>query len=114
MSGLLVGRRIAHNGGKMKIENTVKVMKQIHPDRILIIKAGTFGYVFGRDAYIIGYLLNYQVKKMEGNYCSCGFPISAINKVAKILDDNQISYMIFIKSENYEIETEEIYKKINI
>ena len=81
----------------MKIENTIKVMKQIEPTSILIVKSGVFCYVYGRDAYIISYLFKYQIKKIETNYATCGFPVSAINKVMKKLEDRNINYKVLIK-----------------
>ena len=37
----------------MKIENTIKIMKEIHADRIIMVKIGPFYHCYGRDAVII-------------------------------------------------------------
>lgn len=97
----------------MKTENTIKVIKQVHPDRVVMVKIGVFYHVYGKDSYILSYLFNYQIKQIDNNYNTCGFPKSTINKVMKTLEDNNISYMIVCKSDNYEIETEEDFKGKN-
>ena len=39
----------------MKIENTVKIMKEIHSDRAIIVKVGQFYYCYGKDAIVLSY-----------------------------------------------------------
>ena len=93
--------------------NIVKVMKQVHPESILLVKIGTFYHTYGRDAYIMSYLFDYQIKKVEANYDTCGFPKSTINRVLKKLEDEKISYMLLNRSQNYEIEEENNFKTEN-
>lgn len=97
----------------MKIENTIKVFKEIHPTSIIMIKMGTFYHAYGRDSYILSYLFNYQVKKIQTNYSTCGFPASGLSKVLSKLEELEISYIILSKSENYEIVEEEDFKGKN-
>lgn len=97
----------------MKIENTIKVFKEIHPTSIIMIKMGTFYHAYGRDSYILSYLFNYQVKKIQTNYSTCGFPASGLSKVLSKLEELEISYIILNKSENYEIIEEEDFKGKN-
>lgn len=49
----------------MSIINVVKNIKQIHPEYIAIIKVGKFYYSYGKDAYIISYIFNYKIKKIN-------------------------------------------------
>lgn len=97
----------------MKIENTIKIFKEIHPTSIIMIKMGTFYHAYGRDSYILSYLFNYQVKKIQTNYSTCGFPASGLSKVLSKLEELEISYIILNKSENYEIVEEEDFKGKN-
>ena len=97
----------------MKIENTIKVMKEINPHKIILVKVGTFYHAYGKDSYILSYLFGYQLKKIENNYSTCGFPVSAINKISKNLEDYKISYILLSKSNNYEEEAEEDFKNDN-
>ncbi len=96
----------------MKIENTVKIMKEIHSDRIIMVKVGQFHHSYGRDALVLSYLFDYALKKVDGNY-NCGFPNSAINKVISKLEENKISYMVVDKADNFEVIEEEDYKSSN-
>ena len=97
----------------MKIENTIKVMKEINPHKIILVKVGTFYHAYGKDSYILSYLFGYQLKKIENNYSTCGFPVSAINKISTNLEDYKISYILLSKSNNYEEEAEEDFKNDN-
>ena len=97
----------------MKIENTIKIFKEIHPDSLIIIKMGTFYHSYSRDSYILSYLFGYQVKKIQNNYSTCGFPSSALNRVMSKLEELQISYMILNKNENYEVTDEQDFKTKN-
>ena len=76
----------------------IKVIKQIHPEDLVLLKVGSFYHAYGKDAYIVAYLFNYQMKKVDNNYDTCGFPKSTINKV---------NYLLISRSENYEVEEEE-------
>ena len=49
----------------MKLENTIKVIKRIHLGDTVLLKVETFYHTYSKDAYIISYLFNYQIKKVE-------------------------------------------------
>ena len=95
----------------MKITNTIKVMKKINPEKIILLKVGEFYYQYGKDSFIISYLFSYKLKFIEKNIPFSGFPISALNKVLTKLEENEISYIILNKSLNYEVIEEENFKK---
>ena len=95
----------------MKITNTIKVMKKINPEKIILLKVGEFYYQYGKDSFIISYLFSYKLKFIENNIPFSGFPISALNKVLTKLEENEISYIILNKSLNYEVIEEENFKK---
>lgn len=97
----------------MKINNTVKLFKEIHPETLLLIKIGSFYHAYGKDSYILSYLFNYQIKKLQANYSTCGFPLAGKPKVIAKLEEMQISYLVINKAENYEISEEEDYKTKN-
>ena len=50
----------------MKIENTVKIMKEIHSDRAIIVEVGQFYYCYGKDAIVLSYK---YVSKKYSKYC---------------------------------------------
>lgn len=97
----------------MKTDNTIKLIKEIHPETVIFVQIGVFYHVYGKDAYILSYLLGYQIKTIENTYNTCGLPKNGINKVLKILEDNFIDYIVVIKSQNYEVESEMKFKSKN-
>lgn len=97
----------------MGVANIIKIIKEVHPESVILVKVGNFYQEYGRDAYIMSYLFGYQMKIVESNLSNCGFPKTALNKVLKELEDNQISYLILNKSDNYEVEDEEDFKSQN-
>lgn len=96
----------------MGIENVVKIMKEIHPEKVILIKIGSFYHAYGKDSYIVSYLFDYQLKNTE-KVTTCGFPKGALNKVLKNLEDNKISYVLVNKANNYEEEDQIDFKKNN-
>lgn len=62
-----------------------------------IYKNGLFFNVFGDDASILHYLLNYRVISNK-----VGFPTNALNKVVNTLEEKKINYKI-LKDEQAEI-----------
>ena len=75
----------------MSVTNIVKNIKQIHPEYVALIKIGKFYYSYGKDAYIISYIFNYKIKKVEENVCVCAFPVSVTKKVLAKLEENKIN-----------------------
>ncbi len=96
----------------MRYENTIKVIKEIHPNDIIFLKVGQFYHCYSKDAVVISYLLDYSIKKLENNY-DCGFPITAINKVKTIIEKQKINYLVVNKADNYEVYEQEDFKNEN-
>ena len=66
----------------MSVTNIVKNIKQIHPEYVALIKIGKFYYSYGKDAYIISYIFNYKIKKVEENVCVCAFFVPITKRIA--------------------------------
>lgn len=56
---------------------------------IILRKVGGFYQTFDDDALIISYFFDYKIV----NY-KCGFPISVIEKIINVLEENTINYTI--------------------
>lgn len=93
--------------------DVVRTMKQVHPNDVILVKIGKFYHVYGKDAYIIAYLFNYQMKKVDTNINTVGFPEGALNKVTKTLEDKSVNYMVVSRSANYEVDDEVTFKHNN-
>ena len=97
----------------MAITTIIKEVKKIHNQELVIIKIGNFYHCYGKDSYIISYLLGYKLKKTKENYYVCGFPIKSIAKVENILEHKKINYMILDRKNNYDVDVFENYKNLN-
>lgn len=90
-----------------------KRLKDVHPDYIMLFKSGTFYKTFGRDAYILGAMFNYNIHIVNENVTTCGFPISAEKRIRTKLEENQINYKIMDPRNEYNVDVSEDYKNLN-
>lgn len=97
----------------MSAINIVKTIKEIHSNFVVLVKIGNFYHVYGKDSYIVSYLFNYQIKKIENNYSTCGFPLSSYNKVTAKLEEKRINYLSVDRRNNYEKDDECDNKNLN-
>ena len=97
----------------MSIVTIIKNIKQIHPDYIVLLKVGKFYHCYGKDAYILSYFFNYQLKILETNIYTCGFPVQAMKKIISKLENSKINYMILDRRNNYEVEEKQEFKNLN-
>ncbi len=91
----------------------IKSIKQIHTKDICLFRMGGFYHVFGKDAYILSYFFDYKVKNIDDNIVECGFPINAISKVMRRLEDNKINYITIDRRNNYDVEDKVNYRNLN-
>lgn len=68
----------------------IKEIKEVHPEEIVLVKIGNFFHVYGKDSYILSYLLGYKIRRIEGNICTTGFPDKTAAKVKAMLEKNKI------------------------
>ena len=97
----------------MSIINIVKNVKEIHKDYVVLVRVGNFFNCYGRDSYIISYLLSYKINIMDNNIYGCAFPKSAYSKVISRLEQNKINYIILDKRNNYDVEEKSNNKNLN-
>lgn len=88
-------------------------LKDVHPNYVMLFKSGTFYKVFGKDAYILGAMFNYNIHVVNGNVTTCGFPITAEKRVRTKLEENKINYKIIDPRNEYNVDTSEDYKNLN-
>ena len=72
----------------MKLLKQYKILKEKYSQNIILLKSGTFYVTYENDAYILNYLLQYQI-----NDSKIGFPKSAIDKVLEVLKENTINFL---------------------
>lgn len=91
----------------------IKVIKEIHPKSVILVKAGKFYHAYGKDSYILAYLFHYKIRNSDNNCATCGFPENAIYKIQSNLENRKINYLCVLSSHNYEIMEEMNYKNNN-
>lgn len=97
----------------MSVTKIVKTIKEVHKDYIILVKIGAFYHAYGKDAYILNYLFQYQLKLVDKTCFTNGFPESSLNKVMATLEREKINYMILDRRNNYEVDKQENYKNLN-
>ena len=80
----------------MRLVDIRNELKSNNKDAVIFMKYGNFYRVFDDDCYIIGGLLGYKI--YDDN--KVGFAISEFEKVKKILDYNNISYIFYNRCES--------------
>ena len=90
-----------------------KRIKEVHPDYILMFRSGNFYKVFGKDAYILSDLFDYNIKIIDENVATCGFPLNGIFKVRVKIEEKNINYMVIDSRNNYDVEVKEDFKNLN-
>lgn len=96
----------------MGVLNMAKTIKEVHPDYLMIYKAGAFCNTYGKDSYIISSNFNYQIKTKDG-IAMCGFSKRAINMVISTLEDKKINYMIIDPRNNYDVDEKSDNRNLN-
>lgn len=96
----------------MSIVTIIQEAKQIHPDYVIMTKVGKFYKVYGKDAYILSYLLQYKVKT-EGKFMSLGFPDHSLKKVQSVLENRKINYLVLDSRTNYSIDEKQEFNNLN-
>ena len=86
----------------------VSIIRELHPDVVLIIDDYQNYYIYDRDVYIVFYLLNLTIKKYNGNV----FIRNNINYLSYLvfkLNEFKISYMVLTKRFGYDVSQGKIY-----
>ena len=97
----------------MGIVAEAKRIKEVHPDFIMLYKSGSFYKTFGKDAYILSALFNYNISIVNNNVATCGFPLKSISKVRSRIEELKISYMLIDPRNNYEVDLKEDFRNLN-
>lgn len=95
----------------MSLENSIRLIREVHPSTVILVRLGKFYQCFSKDAYIVSYIFDYKLKKDK--YVSCGFPLSALNKVKVRLEHEKIDYIVVDKRLDYEVLGKEQFEKEN-
>lgn len=82
----------------------VKNIKEIQSKTILLLKVGAFYESYGKDSYILSYLLGYEIKEVKDGIYKVGFSKKAIKKVIAKLEKEKINYLLIDVKNNYDVD----------
>ena len=97
----------------MAVLTMIKAIKKIYKEDVLLVRIGDFYHVYGKDAYILSFLMGYKIKSIEENCPTCGFPKKSISKIEAILEEQKINYLVIDRRNNYEPEEISDNKNLN-
>lgn len=97
----------------MGLIEEAKRIKEIHPDYLIMYKSGAFYKAFGRDAYLLNMLFDYEIRIVNNNVATCGFPLRANFRVRAEIESKKINYMIIEPRNNYDVEIKEDFGNLN-
>lgn len=101
----------------MSIIKEVRNIKKKNDNTIILIKNGSFYRCFEKDAYILAYIMEYQVKEQVDNVLVCGFPVNSLDKVIQSLEKTCINYKVMdlkedITQREQNFEDKNVYENI--
>lgn len=94
-----------------KLYDYYKLCKIKNPDKILLIKSGTFYVILEQDATLVNELLGLKLTPLNEKISKCGFPIISLPKYEKMLQANNLEYLITSLNVSSD-EENEVEKKI--
>lgn len=90
----------------------IQEIKKVHTYDVVLVKIGQFFHAYGKDAYIVSYLMEYKLS-VKDNIYTVGFPTKIINKVMSKLENEKINYIILDRQNNYDVEEKSDNKNLN-
>lgn len=88
----------------MGIIDTIKTIKKVQNEDVIMVLIGKFVYSYGKDAYIMSYIFGYKLKLIENNIYVCAFPKNGLNKVMAKLENKKINYIVLDRRNNYRVD----------
>ena len=80
----------------MKLIDTYYKYKFKYKEYVVLLKSGIFYECFNDDISIMYSLFHYKIKNNSNNYV-VGFPSNSLSKICKVLEDNNINYIVVDK-----------------
>lgn len=78
----------------MSVIRDVKNVKMKYGDDVILVKSGNFYRCYDKDAYVVSYIMDYQIKQATASNYMCGFPVNSLDKVINYLQASNINYRI--------------------
>lgn len=76
-----------------KLYEHYKICKLETPDKIILIKSGTFYVILAEDANLVNQILGLKLTPLNEQIQKCGFPINSLPKYENLLKAHSIDYI---------------------
>lgn len=73
----------------------VELLQLKNKGKIVLVNAGSFYIARGKDAILLHNLLGLKVNCMETEICKVGFPLNALEKYTKLIEEKHYSYIVY-------------------
>lgn len=91
----------------MKLVEQIQNIQNKNPTSLVLVKNGIFFIGIGKDAIFLNEKLGLKLTCIKSNLCKVGFLVKSVEKYIQKLEDIEISFSLYIRSETDELE--EIY-----
>ena len=92
----------------MKLTDEIEKLQEKNEGKIILMKSGIFFIAIGKDAVVLHEVLGLKTTCIKERICKVGFPVRNVEKYIHLLNENDLSFIIYIKNEENQIE--ELYK----
>ncbi len=92
----------------MKLTDEIEKLQEKNEGKIILMKSGIFFIAIGKDAVVLHEVLGLKTTCIKERICKVGFPVRNVEKYIRLLNENDLSFIIYIKNEENQIE--ELYK----
>ena len=86
----------------VSMKKVVLLVRDLHPNSVLIVDDYTRYFVYDRDCYVVYYLCGFSIKGCKEKFISDD--ISYLNYLVSKLKENHVDYMILVKRHGYNVE----------
>ena len=86
----------------MSFSKMIELLQNKDKGKIILINAGAFYIERGKDAVLLHNILDLKVNCMQTEICKVGFPLNALEKYTKLIEDKNYSYIVYNYDKNIE------------
>ncbi len=84
----------------MKFLEEVEKLQEEYKGYIILVKCGIFFNAVGRDAIILHEMFGLHLICMKEGMCKCGIAVSQIKRFIKMMQENEMSFVICLYDKN--------------
>lgn len=77
-----------------KLYDHYKICKLQNPEKVILIKSGSFYVILDEDASLLNQLLGLKLTPLNEEIDKCGFPINSLTKYENLLKAHSVDYLI--------------------